>query len=392
MKKSPRIESIDLLRGVVMIIMALDHVRDFFHEDGFLADPTNMETTTPLLFFTRFITHYCAPVFVFLAGTAAYLYGSKKSKGELSRFLFTRGLWLIVVEIVVNNFFWWFDLSFGIINFQVLWAIGFSMICLAALIHLPVKALLVIGGLIVVGHNLLDGIVKDGYSWEAIGWYMLHQQQFLPLSATRIIIFNYPVLAWIGVMVLGYCLGTLYRSGADPAIRKKWLLRLGLGAIALFFLLRGINIYGDPAPWATQRNGVYTLLSFFNVTKYPPSLSFLLITLGPGLLFLYTTESVRSRVSSLILVYGRVPFFYYLLHILVIHLAALLTMAITGDNWRLMILNMEVLSTGALASYGYSLGVVYLVWIGIVLLLYPVCRWYMRYKAANRDKWWLSYL
>ncbi len=390
--KTNRIESIDLLRGVVMIIMALDHTRDYFHYGAMDSDPTNMETTTPFLFFTRFITHYCAPVFVFLAGTSAYLYGSKKTRKELSRFLFTRGIWLIFLEIFVNNFIWWFDINYGFINLQVLWAIGFSMICLSVLIYFPKKILLAIGVVIVVGHNLLDGIVMEGYSPQAIIWYFLHQQKFLPVSETRIIFFNYPILTWIGVTALGYCFGELYKSGFNVEKRKKWLLRIGIGAIVLFFILRFINIYGDLHPWEQQKNAVYTILSFFNVTKYPPSLAFLLITIGPGLLFLYATENIKGWFSDFILAYGRVPFFYYLLHMLFIHLAAMLALVITGGDWHLMILNSEVFMSGALKSYGYPLWIVYAVWVGIVLLLYPLCNWYMKYKANNKDKWWLSYL
>ena len=390
--KTKRIESIDLLRGVVMIIMALDHVRDYFHYGAFTNDPANLETTTPILFFTRFITHYCAPVFIFLAGTAAFLYGQKKSSKQLSKFLFTRGIWLIFLEIIVNNLIWWFDINYGFINLQVLWAIGFSMIALSVLIYLPKKILLIIGVVIVVGHNLLDGIVMDGYSPQALLWYFVHQQKFLPISESRIIFFNYPILTWIGVMALGYCFGQFYRHGFDAEKRKKWLLRLGLGAIVLFFVLRFINIYGDLYPWGQQKNAVYTILSFFNVTKYPPSLSFLLITLGPSLLFLYATENLKGRFANFILAYGRVPFFYYFLHMLFIHFFALLLLLILGGKWQLMILKNEVFMLGELATYGYSLWIVYLIWIGVVLLTYPLCKRYMLYKANNKDKWWLSYL
>ena len=390
--KSTRIESIDLLRGTVMILMALDHARDYFHFGAGLTDPTDLETTTPVLFFTRFVTHFCAPVFVFLAGTSAYLYGSKKSKKDLSKFLFTRGVWLIFVEVFINGFIWWFDISYGFINLQVLWAIGISMISLSLLIHLPFKLLIAVGIAIVAGHNLLDGIVMEGYSWQAISWYILHQQQFLPISQTRFILFNYPVLAWIGVMTLGYCFGTLYKSGFEVAERKKWLLRLGGGAIVLFLILRGINVYGNLHPWAVQKNAVFTFLSFINVTKYPPSLAFVLITLGFGLLFLYATENIKNRFTRFVLVYGRVPFFYYLLHMLFIHLAALLLLVVLGKDWHIMIFTTDVFTSGALQTYGYPLWVTYIVWIVVVLSLYPLCNWYMKYKANNKDKWWLSYL
>ena len=390
--KSPRIESIDLLRGLVMILMALDHTRDYFHHGAFINDPTNIETTTPMIFFTRFITHFCAPIFIFLAGTSAYLYGRKKSKSQLAKFLFTRGLWLVFLELTLNNFIWWFDLSSSFINLQVLWAIGFSMMTLAGLVYLPWKIILAIGIIIVAGHNSFDSIIAEGNSPTAILWYFLHQQTFLPISPERIIFFNYPILPWIGIIALGFSFGQLYDKTFDPSQRKKWLLRLGFGAIALFFILRFINIYVDPNPWQPQSMTTFTFISFFNVTKYPPSLAFVLITLGPGLLFLYFIENVKNRWTDFLLVYGRVPFFYYFLHMIFIHLGAILGLILIGDDWRKMILTAQNFQQGALADYGYSLFVVYLVWIMVVLLLFPLCKKHMIYKANNREKWWLSYL
>jgi uncharacterized membrane protein len=391
--KKFRIESIDLLRGVVMVIMALDHVRDYFHINALgVNDPTNLETTTPILFFTRFITHYCAPTFVFLAGTSAFLYGRNKSKKELFKFLFTRGLWLIFVEIVIMNFLWWFDIHFDLINLQVIWAIGLSMILLSLLIYLPPKIILGIGLLLLFGHNLLDGITFQGNDPVAILWYILHQNQFIQLDH-RMIGFYYPILPWIGVMSLGYLFGNFYGKDFDVALRKRWLLRFGFGAIVLFLIIRGINVYGDLVPWTEQKNATYTFLSFMNVSKYPPSLAYILVTLGPGMLFLYATENIQNKITRFFLVFGRVPFFYYVLHIFIIHLAALLLLIALGDDWTKMILTSEFLSPNSpLNGYGYSLGITYLVWIIIVLLLYYPCLKYMKYKAAHRDKWWLSYL
>lgn len=390
--KSTRIESIDILRGLVMVIMALDHVRDYFHYGAFFNDPTNLETTTPLLFFTRFITHYCAPVFVFLAGTSAFLYGSNKTKKELSKFLFTRGLWLILLELVVNTFIWTFDLSYSLLIFQVIWAIGFSMVCLSLLIYLPKKIILIIGIILIAGHNLLDGIVMEGQSLQSVIWYVLHQQQSLTPNPNFMIFLHYPVIPWIGVMALGYCFGSFYIKGFDPTLRKKWLLQLGLGALALFFVLRGINMYGDLEPWVLQDTTTKTILSFFNVTKYPPSLVYFLITIGPALLFLYGIETVKNRLSDFFLVFGRVPLFYYFLHVLVIHVFAILGMRIFDGDWHNMILTQDVFANAKLINYGYSLLVVYLVWIGVVILLYPFCKKYMIYKASNKNKLWLSYL
>jgi uncharacterized membrane protein len=390
--KTNRIESIDVLRGVVMVIMALDHVRDYFYYGSFFNDPTNLETTTPMLFFTRFITHYCAPVFVFLAGTSAFLYGSKKTKGELFKFLFTRGLWLIFLEIVVNNLIWTFDLSYSIQIFQVIWAIGASMIFLSFLIYLPKKVILGMGLLIIFGHNLLDGIVMQGQSLQDMVWYILHQEQRMLLNPNYTIVLKYPLLPWIGIMALGYCFGQLYSKGFGATIRKNWLLNMGFGSIGLFFLLRSLNLYGDLVPWSMQDTTAKTIMSFFSLTKYPPSLLYFCITLGPSLLFLYAIETSKNKLTDFFLVFGRVPLFYYFLHVFVIHVFAILGMLVFGGNWHDMILTAESFSSKNLSTYGYSLFVVYLVWIFIVPLLYPLSKKYMIYKANNKDKWWLSYL
>ncbi|GAA3618541.1 DUF1624 domain-containing protein [Flavivirga jejuensis] len=390
--KTSRIESIDILRGVVMVIMVLDHVRDFFHFGAFSSNPTNLDTTTPFLFFTRFITHYCAPVFVFLAGTSAFLYGTTKSRPELFKFLLTRGLWLILLEIVLNNFLWWFDITYSFIVLQVIWAIGLSMIFLSFLIYLPKRIVLIIGIILVAGHNALDGITVQGTSFKSIIWYILHQQQFIPVNSTRSIVFAYPIIPWIGVMALGFCFGSFYKKDFNVAVRKKWLAIIGIGAIALFFILRGLNVYGDLVPWSTQDTTTKTILSFFKVSKYPPSLVYILITIGPSLLFLYGIETVKNKISDFFLVFGRVPLFYYFLHVFVVHTLAIIGLLIFGRNWKDMILSSNAFSNSNFANYGYSLFIVYLVWIGVVILLYFPSKKYMIYKASNKDKWWLSYL
>ena len=395
--KHHRIESIDLLRGLVMVIMALDHARDYFNYGSFMVDPTDFahENFTPFLFFTRFITHFCAPVFVFLAGTSAFLYGTKRSnKGQLSKFLWTRGLWLIILEVTLNDFLWLFDISFSLHILQVLWAIGFSMICLSVLIYLPRKVIIAIGILLVAGHNFLDPITAEGFAPQSILWYALHQTQFIPLNEnfTSILNIQYPVIPWIGLMALGYIFGALYKKGFDPEIRKTWLLRLGVGCIVVFFLLRGTNIYGDLFPWTTQENWALTICSFFNLTKYPPSLSYLLITIGPSLLLLYAVENIQNRVTDFFVIIGRVPFFYYFLHIFIIHTLAIIVLIVLGLDWRVMILTPQIFQSGALLEYGYGLWAVYGAWIFVVALSYPFCKKYMEYKALNRNKWWLSYL
>ena len=390
--KTNRIDSIDILRGVVMVIMALDHVRDYFHYGSFSGDPTNLETTNAVLFFTRFITHYCAPVFVFLAGTSAFLYAQNKTKSQLFRFLLSRGIWLILLEIIVNNLIWTFDLTYSFQIFQVIWAIGFSMVCLSFLIYLPKKFILIIGIVLIVGHNLLDGFVMEGQSLRDIIWYALHQQSVLVLNPNHVVIIQYPVIPWIGVMALGYLFGTFYKKDFDEMVRGKWLLILGFMALFLFFILRGVNMYGDLVPWTLQETAAKTVLSIFNVSKYPPSLLYLCITLGPAFLFLYAFENIKNKVTDFFLVFGRVPLFYYFLHVFVIHLFALIAIFISGDDWHLMILDAENFLNADFSNYGYPLWVVYTIWIGVVLLLYPFCKKYMVYKTKNKSKLWLSYL
>nr|WP_321244334.1 heparan-alpha-glucosaminide N-acetyltransferase domain-containing protein [uncultured Psychroserpens sp.] len=392
--KSNRIESIDILRGLVMIIMALDHVRDYTNFGYLYVDPTNMDTTTPMLFFTRWITHFCAPIFVFLAGTSAFLYGTKQaSKKNLAKFLFTRGLWLVFIELTFVNFAWTFDIGLGLHIFQVIWAIGICMMLLAGLIYLHKKLLLILGLVILFGHNLLDGITMQGNDPLSLLWYFTHQQGFPSFNNGETVFFiAYPFLPWLGIMILGYCFGYFYQKGFDVKVRKKWLLYFGLGAIALFISIRFINTYGNLTPWSEQKDGIYTFMSFLNTTKYPPSLLYTLMTLGPAMLFLYAIESVKNWLTNILVVIGRVPFFYYILHLYVIHLIGLIGIAILGENWKEFILTPQRFTSGFLADKGFDLWVTYVVWIIVVVLLYPLCKMYMTYKANNKDKWWLSYL
>jgi uncharacterized membrane protein len=392
--KTNRIQSIDILRGAVMVIMALDHVRSYTNHGYLYTDPTDLDITTPFLFFTRWITHFCAPVFVFLAGTSAFLYGqNKKSKPQLSKFLFTRGLWLIFIELTVVNLSWTFDIGLSIHIFQVIWAIGLCMIVLSALIHLPYKLLIALGFLLILGHNALDGILFKGNDISSIIWYALHQKSTVVLDQGQsVLLFFYPILPWIGLMILGYCFGKLYQSGFNIQLRKKWLLYLGLGSIILFVILRYLNVYGDLHPWSVQKNSWFTFLSFFNTTKYPPSLLYLLMTIGPSLLFLRGIEGIKNKFTSSMVVIGRVPFFYYVIHLYVIHVIGILGLLVQGVSWKELILTPVRFNSGLLMQYGFDLWVTYLVWIAVVVLLYPVCKKYMLYKKNNKDKWWLSYL
>jgi len=387
--KVARIESIDLLRGVVMIIMALDHVRDFFHHDVYYYDPTDLTQTSPILFFTRFITHFCAPVFVFLAGTSAFLSGKRKSKRELSIFLLTRGIWLVFVELFILSLIKSFNPTYPYFNLQVIWAIGICMIVLSALIHLKRAYILIIGLALVFGHNLLDNVHVGGDGVASFLWSFLHEQKLFEFGRFTFFL-NYPVMAWIGIMALGYCCGSLFV--ADENTRKKTLTWMGFSAIALFILLRLGNWYGDPHPWSIQRNAVFSFLSFMNVTKYPPSLQYTLITLGPALLFLAYAEKPLRQIGEKIVVYGRVPMFYYILHFLLIHSFASIAGVLTGYP-EMVVLSKSIFRTPEIQGYGFNLAVVYLIWIGLVLLLYPICKWYDRYKRENLSRYpFLSYL
>jgi uncharacterized membrane protein len=392
MIKSARIESIDLLRGIVMIVMALDHVRDYFHADAFLYDPTDMSKTSVILFFTRWVTHFCAPVFIFLAGTSAFLIGLRRTKKELSYFLLTRGLWLVFLELTIVNFAWFFNFQFSLITLFVIWALGIGMIILAGAIHLPFKITLLIGLLMVFGHNLLDPIRVDGDGTNAILWSVVHRFQGFPLSQDYFLFVGYPLVPWIGVMLLGYCFGVFYQSSYSPSTRRQILLYLGFGLIAMFVVIRFINGYGDPNPWSVQPSPVFTVLSFLNVSKYPPSLLYVLITLGPAILFLAISENYFGSMAQKVKILGRVPMFYYLLHLYLIHLLALVAAMLTGFDASDMVFNTWVTNSPNLVGYGFSLWVVYIVWIGVVIILYPLCKWYDRYKAEQRSKWWLSYL
>lgn len=389
--KTARIESIDLLRGVVMIIMALDHVRDYFHADAFLYNPLDLGKTSVALFFTRWITHFCAPVFVFLAGTSAFMVGSRKGKNELSAFLLKRGLWLLVLEVTIINFAWFFSIQFSLIALTVIWALGMGMIILAGAVHLPFKAILGLGVLLVAGHNLLDSVHVQGSGIDAILWSILHDFNGFQLGHFFLFV-GYPLLPWTGIMLLGYCFGKLYQPSVDAAWRRQTLLRLGWTLIALFIVIRGINIYGDPVRWSVQENPVYTFLSFLNVTKYPPSLSYILVTLGPAMLFLTAAEKFKGKLSQYLVALGRVPMFYYILHLYLIHIVALVAALATGYSLADMTFTTWVTDSPNLKGYGFSLGVTYVVWAGVVLSLYPLCLWYDRYKMNHREKWWLSYL
>ena len=375
-----------------MVIMVLDHARDYFHADAFLYDPLDLSQTSVPLYFTRWITHFCAPVFVFLAGTSAFMTGRRRGIPELSKFLLTRGLWLVFLELTVVNFGWFFNVKIPFIGLQVIWAIGVGMVALSLLVKLPMKAIFAIGLILVFAHNLLDGFHVAGNSFGAILWSLLHDPNFFQLGSGRSVFVAYPLIPWIGTIALGYCFGILYTSTFTAQHRKRILLYLGGGAILLFVIVRFINVYGDPVPWSTQATPVYTLLSFLNTTKYPPSILYLLMTIGPAMLLLAFTEREPSPVAKKIIVFGRVPMFFYLMHIYVLHIIAVAAAVATGYPASTMVFNIWITMSPELVGYGFGLGVVYAIWAAVVLILYPVCRMYESYKSANRGLVWLSYL
>jgi uncharacterized membrane protein len=387
-----RIQSIDLLRGVVIVIMALDHVRDFFHSQAFTDDPTNMATTTPWLFFTRWITHFCAPVFVFLSGTSAFLMGQKRTKTQLSKFLITRGLWLVCVELFIITLGWTFNPLYNYFILQVIWAIGLSMIVLGLLVLCPFPIIFMYGLIVVLGHNLLDYPEAARNGQVGFWWNLTHHALFSQYRVwgDHFALVVYAFVPWSGVMALGYCLGAWYRKEIPAELRRKRLITLGLAIIVLFIVLRLINTYGDPHRWSLQPRGVvYSFLSFLNTHKYPPSLMYLSMTLGPSILFLALVEKTRSKIGDFFITYGRVPFFFYVLHFFLIHSLCVIAFFASGYTTS-QIRTPQFPFFFRPPTFGFDLWVVYGVWILVVLILYPLCRWYNKYKAKH-SHWWLAY-
>jgi uncharacterized membrane protein len=384
-----RLDSVDLLRGLVIVIMALDHARDYF--TGVRLDPTGSTDLSQMaapLFFTRWITHFCAPVFVFLAGTSAFLYQARgRSRAEVSRFLLTRGIWLVVLELTVVRWAWNFNFNYTteMLFVQVIWVIGVSMIVLAGLIYLPPRAVAAVGIAMILGHNLLDGITPQSLGGWGPLWTFLHVQAAIPLGGGQVFFVVYPLIPWIGVMAAGYAFGILLLRPEQE--RRRRLLLLGVGLTLAFLVIRAVNLYGDPAPWAVKETAGRTVLSFLNTTKYPPSLQFLLMTLGPAIAVLPLFERLTGPGARALIVFGRVPLFFYVLHLYLIHALALMVGTLAGFDPR-SFLHLWLKNPD---GWGYGLPVVYLVWVGVVLALYPACRWFAGVKARRREAW-LSYL
>lgn len=384
-----RIESIDLLRGLVIVLMALDHTRDFFGDLG--AQPTNLDTTTAALFFTRWITHFCAPVFFLLTGTGAWLTLRRMSRRELSGFLLSRGVWLIFLEFVVMRFALQFNVDYQTTVLTVLWGLGWAMIVLSLLVRLPMWAIVGFGATLLLGHNALDGIPLAAFGKLAPFWCLLHVPGVVYDHGHATVVVGYVLIPWVGVTALGYALGQVF--DLDAARRKRLLLRLGLALSAAFIALRLLNVYGDPTPWAVQGSALWTVMSFLNVAKYPPSLLFLLMTLGPALVLLSVLDREPARVLRPLLVFGKVPLFFFVVHFFLIHALAV------GASYLRYGRVGEMFSSPDLAHFPFSqpagwavgLPTIYLLWIAVVAALFPLCRWYAGIKKHHRT-WWLSYL
>ena len=391
-ESTSRIKSIDTIRGAIMIIMALDHVRDFFLNTAFTQNPVDPQTTTLILFFTRWITHYCAPAFMLLSGISAYLAGSKRSATETSLFLIKRGFWIILIEVTLMTFILSFDISYKFIFLNVLWALGCSMIVTGIFVRFfSVKAVLAFGLVLIFGHNVFDfiNVTPNSVLDIILNIFLTAAGTFYPVGGRTIAVF-YVILPWAGVMMSGYGLGNLYNKDFDAGKRKKILLFAGISATLLFVVLRFANGYGDPSLWTMQKENWRTVLSFFNVTKYPPSLLFTLMTVGPILILLSFTDSTYNRLTKFLSVYGKVPFFYFLVHFFLIHLLSAITVLLTGYTWQ-QATDSELFFKFRPSDFGFELGWVYLIWALIVLSLYFPCKWYGKYKAEHKT-WWLSYL
>ena len=393
---SPRLAAVDALRGGVMIVMALDHVRDFVHRGAMSQSPTDLSTTTTMLFLTRWVTHFCAPVFMLTAGLGAYFYlrNGDRTKGQLARFLVTRGLWLMFLEVTLMQLAYNFSVSPSYpIFLLVLWVLGACMIVLAGLIWIPITWLTVLSAAAIALHHLLDGVRAPSFGSLAPLWTLLHQVGAFPFAG-RILIAPYTLIPWFAVMALGYCLGPIFTKPAEE--RQRLLMRLGTITTIAFLLVRALNVYGDPSRWSWQSSATLTVLSFLNTTKYPPSLSFLLMTLGPALIVLSFLDRARLSRSNPLIVFGRVPLFYFVIHFVAAHAAIVLLSLARYGTAAMGFMFQPVPSMGGPAKsfppdFGFDLWVAYAVWLAIVLALYPLCAAFGRLKERNTSGW-LSYL
>jgi uncharacterized membrane protein len=391
----PRIQSVDALRGCVMMLMAIDHIRDYLARSAQQFLPTDLTRTTPAIFLTRWITHFCAPVFVLTAGLGAYFWMTRghHSKGELSRLLISRGIWLIVLEVTILRLIFFLQISFtaNAVMLIILWATGVSMMGLAGLIYLPTRVIAAVSIAIIALHNLLDPISAERFGRAAWIWDILHQQNVFIFEGIKFVT-AYPVLPWVGVMAGGYCLGTVFEW--EPHRRRTFLVRVGLALAASFFVLRAVNGYGDPLRWSQQASPVFTVLSFLDVRKYPPSLDFSLMTLGPAMVVMAWLEKFHFHFTNPLIIFGRVPLFYYGAHLFLAHLIEIgMNFVRYGAKSFLLATSPSMGGSSELfpVDYGFPLWSVYAVWVVVLLLLYPSCLWLARLKQRRHD-WWLTYL
>ena len=391
-----RLMSLDALRGTVMILMAIDHIRDFFDRYSMSNSPTDLSQTSVIMFFTRWITHFCMPVFMFAAGAGAFLWWRRdnKTRAQLSWFLATRAVWFLALEVIVMNFAYSFNLSaHSVILLLVLYIFGACMLLMAVLIHLPLRWLAVVSIAIIALHNLFDPYPASHFGKFGWAWHLLHQPGVIMLGGRPAVVV-YPLLPWIGVMAAGFCFGQVFTL--QDVARRRIMLRLGLALTAAFLVVRAINIYGDPSHWSAQKSAVFTALSFLDCTKYPASLDYILMTIGPALLLLAWYDRRSFSTANPLIVFGRVPLFYFVLHFYAIHALLVVASYIRYGSRTFGFIFHGMPAMGGPsdvypADFGYPLWVTYAVWIGLVAALYPLCRWFAQYKATHRA-WWLSYL
>lgn len=385
-----RVLSIDITRGLVMIIMAIDHIRDLMHNASLTLNPLDLSTTTPSIFFTRWITHLCAPTFVFLSGVSAYLSYKRKNDYKYSRnFLLSRGLWLILLEFTVITFAVWWDIHFRFFLFQVIAAIGFGFIILSFLLKLNLRTILIIGLAIIFSHDLVSIILSSHPSAMTSVLSPLFNFSVLFPTKNTTLLMGYPIIPWLGIMFTGFGAGKLFET--DIKLRKQYFIKLGIASLLLFILLRFINIYGDPLPWSVQKNYVYSFLSFINVSKYPPSLQYCLLMLGIMFTILFIVEGFNNKLTEILMVYGKVPMFYYLMHWYIIHPVMFLILFIEGFHRKDLFPTANSFGRPVQPN-GVSLLYIYLIWMIVVIFLYPFCKWYGKYKSAHPENKWLSYL
>lgn len=385
-----RIPSIDIVRGIVMIIMALDHTRDLMHINSIAQSPTDLSTTSPILFFTRWITYLCAPIFVFLAGTSAYLALKKNDNVQQTRsHLIKRGFWLLVLEFTIVNFALYFDPGFHTLLFEVIASTGLGFILLGLLIKLPSKSLGIIGLAIILLHNLTPLIpFAEGSIVKAI-LTPFFGPTAVPLGAGRIFIMGYPPIPWLGILLVGFASGQYFFLSDER--QKRTFTLWGVAAIAFFIVIRMVNVYGDSAPWSAQQSPLFTFLSFMNVTKYPPSLAFCAITLGIMFILLAYADSISTSIKNVLTVYGKVPMFYFIVHFHLIHVITVAVLLIQGLSWSQLEFATGTFGRPKDVESGLPLWAVYFMWMSVVALMYKPCQWYASYKEAHKDTW-LKYI